>query len=162
MAYAFKTMASPVGELTLIACDVGLAAVLWENDDAGRVPLGPLIEQADHPILVEAEHQLVEYFAGQRTDFSLPLAAEGTDFRKKVWRALLAIPFRETRSYADIARSVGKPNAYRAVGAAIGMNPLSIVAPCHRVIGSGGALTGFAGGLDTKRHLLIHEARKAA
>jgi methylated-DNA-[protein]-cysteine S-methyltransferase len=113
-------------------------------------------------MLVEAEHQLGEYFAGKRTDFDLPLAAEGTDFRRKVWEALLAIPFGETRSYAEIARGVGKPTAYRAVGAAIGMNPVSIVAPCHRVIGSSGALTGFAGGLDTKRQLLAHEGWLAA
>jgi methylated-DNA-[protein]-cysteine S-methyltransferase len=149
-----STIASPVGVLTLIASDAGLVAILWENDDPGRVRLGALADTPDHPVLVQAEHELTEYFAGTRTHFSLPLDMRGTDFQKSVWQALLTIPFGETRSYGAIARQIGRPSAVRAVGAANGRNPLSIVAPCHRVIGSNGALTGFAGGLAAKEHLL--------
>jgi methylated-DNA-[protein]-cysteine S-methyltransferase len=154
MAYAFTTMASPVGELTLVASEKGLAAILWENDDPSRVKLQPRAREDDHPLLMEAGLQLAAYFAGERTRFELPLDFHGTDFQKRVWDALLAIPFGETRSYAQIARAIGSPTALRAVGAANGRNPISIVAPCHRVIGTSGALTGFAGGLDAKRHLL--------
>jgi methylated-DNA-[protein]-cysteine S-methyltransferase len=153
-----KTMASPVGVLTLAASDAGLAAILWEADDPARVPLGPLIEAYDHPILVETEHQLGDYFAGTLRCFDVPLDFRGTAFQKSVWAALLTIPFGETRSYGEIARQIGRPGASRAVGAANGRNPISIVAPCHRVIGSNGALTGFAGGIAAKRHLLALES----
>lgn len=158
MTYACKTIPSPVGELTLVASDQGLAAILWENDDPDRVRLEPRAEAPDHPVLAEAEKQLGEYFAGERECFDLPLDFHGTDFQKAVWQALLAIPFGETRSYAEIARAVGRPTAFRAVGAANGRNPISIVAPCHRVIGASGALTGFAGGIAAKRHLLALES----
>jgi methylated-DNA-[protein]-cysteine S-methyltransferase len=161
MTYAFKIVPSPVGALTLIASDRGLAAILWENDDPNRVRLSPRVEDRDHPVLIEAEQQLAEYFAGTRQAFDLPLDFKGTDFQKQVWAQLLAIPFGETRSYADIARAIDHPNAYRAVGAANGKNPISIVAPCHRVIGTNGALTGFAGGIEAKRQLLGLEAGRA-
>src|SRR3546814_15147813 len=118
-----KTIASPVGALTLVAGDRGLAAVLWENDRPGRVRLGPLHAAPDHPILVEAEYQLADYFAGRRTRFAVALKMAGTDFQKQVWAALLAIPFGETRSYGEIARHIGRPGASRAVGAANGRNP---------------------------------------
>ncbi len=154
MTYATRTMASPVGELTLIASEKGLAAILWENDDPARVRLAPRVEGAGHPVLEEAERQLGAYFAGERQAFDLPLDFHGTAFQKRVWAALLAIPFGETRSYAQIARAIGSPTAFRAVGAANGRNPISIVAPCHRVIGTNGTLTGFAGGLAAKQHLL--------
>jgi methylated-DNA-[protein]-cysteine S-methyltransferase len=154
MTYAYKMIASPVGELTLIASEKGLAAILWEDDDPARVRLHPRVEAADHPVLCEAERQLAAYFAGDRRAFDLPLDFQGTDFQKRVWAALLAIPFGETRSYGDIARAIGAPNAFRAVGAANGRNPISIVAPCHRVIGTNGALTGFAGGMKAKEYLL--------
>jgi len=147
-------MRSPVGVLTLIASNDGLAAILWENDKPRRVPLQVIAEDAAHPILVETERQLDEYFAGRRKVFDVALDVSGTEFQKKVWGALLAIPYGETRTYADIARQIGHPTAVRAVGAANGRNPLSIVAPCHRVIGSSGALTGFAGGLEVKAQLL--------
>jgi methylated-DNA-[protein]-cysteine S-methyltransferase len=111
------------------------------------------------PILLETERQLAQYFAGARTQFDLPLEPEGTEFQKKVWQALRAIPFGQTRSYLDVAKAVGSANAARAVGAANGKNPLSIIVPCHRVVGANGALTGFAGGLATKAALLAHEAR---
>jgi methylated-DNA-[protein]-cysteine S-methyltransferase len=154
MGYAYKTVASPVGVLTLVASDKGLMAILWENDDPDRVRLNPMTEDSDHPVLIAAEQQLAEYFAGGRKAFDLPLDFRGTDFQKQVWAALLTIPFGETRSYAEIARTIGRPTACRAVGAANGRNPISIVAPCHRVIGANGALTGFAGGLKAKEYLL--------
>lgn len=155
--YVSKIVDSPVGKLTLIASDHGLAAILWEHDDPRRVPLEVVAAAPDHPILVEAARQLDEYFAGARRVFDLPLDVAGTSFQQKVWRALLTIPFGETRSYGQIANQIGHPSAVRAVGAANGRNPISIVAPCHRVIGSNGRLTGFAGGLPAKAHLLALE-----
>jgi methylated-DNA-[protein]-cysteine S-methyltransferase len=156
--HVYKHMPSPVGTLTLVATDDGLSAILWENDRPRRVPLRLEAEASDHPILVEAERQLTEYFAGRRTRFDLAFDVAGTPFQRKVWNALLAIPFGETRSYGQIAEQIGSPRAVRAVGAANGRNPLSIVAPCHRVVGANGALTGFAGGLDVKARLLALEA----
>ena len=153
-----KTTRTPVGVLTLIASNDGLAAILWENDKAaGRVRRDVVGEDAKHPVLRETELQLAEYFAGRRKAFDLTLDFVGTQFQKRVWRALLTIPFGETRTYAQIARQIGHPRAVRAVGAANGRNPISIVAPCHRVIGSNGALTGFAGGLAVKEQLLRFE-----
>lgn len=154
MTHVFKTIWSPVGELTLVADARGLAAILWEKDRPGRVRLGSLTEDAEHPVLVETERQLGEYFAGKRRTFDVPLSFSGSDFQKQVWGALLTIPFGETRSYGEIAQQVGRPTASRAVGAANGRNPISIIAPCHRVVGSTGKLTGFAGGLDAKKYLL--------
>ncbi|WCM26042.1 methylated-DNA--[protein]-cysteine S-methyltransferase [Sphingomonas sp. QA11] len=162
MTYSYKTIPSPVGDLKLVASDKGLAAILWENDRPGRVRLGAMVEDADHPVLVETGRQLDAYFAGALTAFTVPLDFAGTDFQKSVWQALLTIPFGETRSYAEIARQVGRPSAVRAVGAANGKNPISIIAPCHRVIGSNGALTGFAGGLAAKERLLGLESGQAA
>jgi methylated-DNA-[protein]-cysteine S-methyltransferase len=162
MTYSYKTIPSPVGELKLVASDVGLTAILWENDRPGRVRLGAMIEDVDHPVLVETEKQLGAYFAGTLTAFTVPLDFTGTDFQKSVWHALLTIPFGGTRSYAEIARQIGRPSAVRAVGAANGRNPISIIAPCHRVIGSNGALTGFAGGLAAKERLLGLESGQAA
>jgi methylated-DNA-[protein]-cysteine S-methyltransferase len=115
-----------------------------------------------HPILIETERQVSEYFAGKRTQFDLPLQPEGSEFQKKVWRALRKIPFGKTKSYLDLARAIGWPDASRAVGAANGKNPLSIVVPCHRVVGADGTLTGFAGGLKTKAALLALEAASRA
>jgi methylated-DNA-[protein]-cysteine S-methyltransferase len=148
---------SPVGRLTLVATDEGLAGILWEKDRPSRVRLNIEAEDATHPVLVEAERQLREYFSGQRKAFDLKLDVAGTAFQRKVWNALLTIPFGETRSYGEIARQIGNPGAMRAVGAANGRNPVSIVAPCHRVIGSTGKLTGFGGGLDVKAQLLALE-----
>lgn len=162
MTLMCTTIPSPVGALKLVGSDAGLVAVLWENDRDGRVRLGAMDEAPDHPILVEAARQLGDYFAGRRTAFDLPLDFRGSAFQKQVWAALLTIPFGETRSYGQIARQIGRPSASRAVGAANGRNPISIVAPCHRVIGTGGALTGFAGGLDAKAFLLAHEGVRAA
>jgi methylated-DNA-[protein]-cysteine S-methyltransferase len=158
MNLACKFMESPVGRLKLVASERGLVAILWENDGPRRVVLGDLREDDRQPILVETERQLKEYFAGKRQEFSLPLDLNGTPFQKSVWEALLAIPFGETRSYGQLARQLGRPSAMRAVGAANGRNPLSIVVPCHRVIGSSGKLIGFAGGLETKAQLLKMES----
>ncbi|MCI4589187.1 methylated-DNA--[protein]-cysteine S-methyltransferase [Sphingobium sp. BYY-5] len=157
MSLAQIIFQSPVGALPLVASDMGLVAILWPDDNPSRVRLGRMEERPDHPVLVEAQAQLTAYFAGLRSRFDLPLDPRGTDFQRSVWTALLDIPFGETCSYADIARAIGRPSAVRAVGAANGRNPLSIVAPCHRVVGSNGALTGFAGGLEVKRWLLAHE-----
>jgi len=154
MTYFYKTMKSPIGKLKLIASDKGLAGVLWENDRPMRIRLAPLAPDEHHPVLLEAERQLNDYFSGKRQSFSVKLDVKGTEFQKRVWAALLEIPFGETRSYGDIARQIRQPEAVRAVGAASGKNPVSIIAPCHRVIGSTGKLTGFAGGLETKARLL--------
>jgi len=152
-----KTTPSPVGSLKLVATDKGLAAILWENDDPKRVRLGPLTERPTHPVLLRAEKQLGEYFQGKRKAFSIDLDPAGTPFQGRVWDALSKIPYGETRTYGQIARQLGKPRAVRAVGAANGRNPLSIVVPCHRVIGASGKLTGFAGGLGAKARLLALE-----
>ena len=151
---------SPVGKLTLVATAEGLAGILWENERPGRVRLNVEVEDASHPVLVETERQLSEYFAGQRTAFAVVLDFAGTAFQRKVWNALLTIPFGETRSYRQIATQIGHPDAVRAVGAANGRNPVSIIVPCHRVVGTNGRLTGFAGGLDAKAYLLALEATK--
>lgn len=154
MSLSYKFIDSPVGKLKLVANETGLIAVLWENDNPQRVPLSDLAEDNHHNILIEAERQLKEYFAGERCSFSIPLDMHGTPFQKDVWRALQGIPFGKTRSYGQIANQLGKPSASRAVGAANGRNPISIIVPCHRVIGSTGKLTGFAGGLEAKERLL--------
>ena len=161
MTYSYSFLPSPVGRLKLVASDTGLAAILWEKDDPARVRLGDMVENPDHPILKETARQLGDYFAGQLQAFTVPLDFRGTDFQKQVWAALLAIPFGETRTYGEIARQLGRPSASRAVGAANGRNPISIIAPCHRVLGSDGSLTGFAGGLAAKELLLGHERRHA-
>ncbi|MEP7244568.1 MAG: methylated-DNA--[protein]-cysteine S-methyltransferase [Gammaproteobacteria bacterium] len=155
--YFSKTTQFPVGALKLVASDEGLAAILWPDDNPRRVRLSNVVEDASHPVLLETERQLKEYFAGERKVFDVKLDFAGTPFQRKVWAALLTIPYGETRSYGQIARQIGSPGAVRAVGAANGKNPLSIIAPCHRVIGSTGKLTGFAGGLEVKAQLLALE-----
>jgi methylated-DNA-[protein]-cysteine S-methyltransferase len=155
--YAGKVIDSPVGKLKLVASERGLAAILWENDNPRRVPLGDVVDSDTHPVLLVTERQLQEYFAGRRREFALPMDFRGTEFQRRVWSALLTIPYGQTRSYAQIAQQIGCPTAVRAVGAANGRNPLSIIAPCHRVVGSNGKLTGFAGGLEVKARLLSLE-----
>ncbi|AXY59271.1 methylated-DNA--[protein]-cysteine S-methyltransferase [Acinetobacter sp. WCHAc010052] len=159
MKLSFMEMASLVGQLKLVATETALVAVLWENENPNRVRLAELIEDIQHPILLETQKQLNEYFAGQRQVFDLPLDFEGTEFQQKVWQALLTIPFGETRSYKQIAEQVSNVKAVRAVGAANGKNPISIIAPCHRVVGANGKLVGFAGGLENKDMLLKLEVR---
>ena len=154
MCFAYKYVASPVGRLKLVASEAGLAAVLWENSDPTRVPLPQMQEDGRHGLLAETERQLRDYIAGERTTFKLPLDLRGTPFQQEVWRALQAIPFGATLIYGELAHRLGKPGASRAVGAANGRNPISIIVPCHRVVGSTGKLTGFAGGMDAKEYLL--------
>jgi methylated-DNA-[protein]-cysteine S-methyltransferase len=158
MTLSFSRFESPVGVLKLVASSDTLVAVVWRDHGAGQVPVGDAIESSSHPILDATARQLGEYFAGTRRAFDLPLFMMGTDFQRRAWAALLTIPYGETRSYADMARQIGQPSAVRAVGAANGRNPISIIVPCHRVIGTSGSLTGFGGGLDAKAHLLAHEA----
>lgn len=154
------TMGSPVGPLTIVASDQGVRAVLWPGD-TGRVPVGPVIDDDAHPVLTAAVEQLEEYFDGSREQFDLPLDPVGTQFQQQAWAALRTIPYGETVSYGEQAARLGDRNKARAVGAANGKNPISIIVPCHRVVGSTGSLTGFAGGLDRKSWLLSHERRHA-
>jgi methylated-DNA-[protein]-cysteine S-methyltransferase len=158
---SYKKMDSPVGKLKLVASAEALVAVLWEREPPKRVPLESMRFDPHQPVLNEAERQLGEYFSGTRTEFDLPLAPRGSEFQKKVWQALRKIPFGETRSYVVLAKTLGSAKAVRAVGAANGKNPLSIVVPCHRVIGADGSLTGFAGGLEAKAKLLALEGGAA-
>ena len=161
MKLFYKEMESPVGKLKLVASANALIAVLWQRERPNRVKLAMLQHDPQQPILIETERQLGEYFAGTRNQFDLPLEPAGTEFQKKVWRALREIPFGQTRSYLELAKSIGSAKAVRAVGAANGKNPLSIVVPCHRIVGANGALTGFAGGLKAKAKLLALEARRS-
>ena len=154
MTLNYLYMHSPVGRLQLVADEQALVAVLWECEKANRVRLHPLVENPNNIILIETQKQLSEYFQGDRQRFDLPLKLNGTAFQQQVWRALLNIPYGETRTYKEIALAIGNLKAVRAVGSAIGRNPISIIAPCHRVIGADGKLVGFAGGLANKEVLL--------
>jgi methylated-DNA-[protein]-cysteine S-methyltransferase len=158
----YKEIKSPVGKLKLIASAHALVAVLWEREQPDRVKLEAPMLAPEHPILIATERQLTEYFTGARTVFDLPIEPRGSEFQKKVWYVLRKIPFGQTRSYLDLAKMLGSAAASRAVGRANGKNPLSIIVPCHRVIGSDGSLTGFAAGLETKAALLAFEAKAAA
>lgn len=148
---------SPLGRMTLCGNAQSLLGV-WFDGQAHQ-PDPQAWKQVDqHPVLDRTRTQLAEYFAGQREQFDLPLDLRcGTAFQQQVWRALGAIPFGKTLSYATLSQSIRRPTAMRAVGSAVGRNPLSIVLPCHRVLGSNGSLTGYAGGLDRKRELLQRE-----
>jgi methylated-DNA-[protein]-cysteine S-methyltransferase len=152
------TLDSPVGELSLLATDRALVALVWRRGMHTRVPFEHAIEEPGNSVLRETVRQLHEYFAGSRRTFELELEFRGTEFQRQVWAALLTIPYGETRTYLQVARQVGNPAAVRAVGAANGRNPIAIITPCHRVIGSSGDLTGFGGGLDAKARLLSLEA----
>lgn len=162
---------SPVGPFFLAASPSGLVALEFDAREPGQQSIRPNPRDLRREVTRQAERekfafedapkllrpyaeQLAEYFAGQRREFTFPLDLRGTDFQLACWRALLAIPYGETRSYADIARAVGKPKAFRAVGMANNRNPVAIVVPCHRVIASDGSLCGYGGGLDVKRKLL--------
>lgn len=159
--FAHKLIHTPIGTLKLVADDAHLLAVLWPNDNPRRVSFAMGSQESNtNSVLLEAEKQLSEYFQEKRNAFSIPLRLVGTEFQRAVWSALNQIPFGETRSYGQIAAQVNRPTAFRAVGAANGRNPLSIVIPCHRVIGTNGKLTGFAGGLEVKTYLLDLEAKQ--
>jgi len=155
MAVHEKWMESPVGKLRLVAEDGALVGLSME-EQAHAPAFGAADGQGD-PVLDEASRQLAAWFAGERTQFDLPLRARGTPFQLAVWKALREIPFGETRSYGQIADGLGQPKAVRAVGAANGRNPIGIIVPCHRVIGADGTLVGYGGGMERKRWLLGHE-----
>ena len=155
----FDHIESPIGPLLLVAEEGGLTYIGLPK--RGSAQAAPPDAQHMPTKLRSARHQFEEYFAGTRQTFELTLHPHGTPFQLEVWGALLAIPYGETTSYATIAQRIGRPNAVRAVGAANGANPLSIIVPCHRVIGSDGDLTGFGGGLPAKRWLLAHERKFA-
>ncbi len=154
MKHYSKRIKSPVGELTLIANANALVAILWENDKPNRVRIADVESKPNHPILEKTAKQLSQYFSGKRTQFEIDFEFYGTEFQKKVWRALTEIPYGETQTYLQIAKKIRSPKSCRAVGAANGKNPISLMVPCHRVIGSNGNLTGFAGGLKAKKYLL--------
>lgn len=153
----FTTIASPIGELLLTSDDVGLTGLFMEIHRHGPERSDDWIR--DDSRFVDVQRQLDEYFAGTRRNFDLPLHPHGTDFQQRVWQSLRAIPYAATCSYSDIATSIGNPKGVRAVGLANGRNPISIIVPCHRVIGSDGSLTGYGGGIERKQWLLAHEQR---
>lgn len=148
----YRTFDSPIGELTLVERDGALVGLYMANHRPA--PRAETFGDLDEGALPQVEAQLAEYFAGERTDFDLPLAPEGTEFQAKVWAALRTIPYGETWTYGQLAAAIGQPGAARAVGLANGRNPISIVVPCHRVVGSTGTLTGYAGGVERKEFLL--------
>ena len=150
----YTTLETPVGTLTLVASDSGLQAVWWPADGRAK-PIGDRDDR--HRVLVAARDQLQEYFAGHRQQFDLPLEPAGTAFQLKAWEILRGIPYGQTISYAEQANRLGDLRKARAVGSANGRNPISIIVPCHRVVGSSGKLTGFAGGMGAKQWLLEFE-----
>lgn len=147
---------SPLGPILLARTEAGLAGAWFELQKWHPEELNAP-ERPDDPLLQQAAAQIAEYFAGERLQFDLPLDLHGTAFQQSVWRALCAIEAGATQSYSAVARSVGAPQAVRAVGAAVGRNPISVIVPCHRVVGTDGSLTGYAGGLERKRALLALE-----
>jgi len=147
---------SPLGSLLLAASERGLCGVFFEEHKYFNGPLGWQRDPV-HPHLCNAARQLDEYFAGRRSVFDIPLDLSGTPFQQAVWEALQALPFGGTTSYQAIAQRIANPKAVRAAGTAIGRNPVSIIVPCHRVLGTAGALSGYAGGLVRKQYLLAHE-----
>jgi len=150
---------TPIGPLTLVASADALCEVRFPNGRAVGPADGP--DEPDHPVLADAARQLGEYFAGARTSFDLPLDPHGSPFQQSAWQGLTTIPFGETVSYGEQARRLGHDGKARAIGAANGSNPIPVILPCHRVIGSDGSLTGFGGGLETKAWLLHHERKVA-
>ena len=163
-ALSATTMESPVGTLTIVASGRGVRAVLWQHEGDTRVPVGPGRggDSDQDGVLAATVQQLQEYFAGTRTEFDLPLDPVGTDFQQSAWTALRTIAYGETVSYGEQARRMGDARKARAVGGANGRNPISIIVPCHRVVGSDGSLTGFGGGIENKAWLLDHERRLRA
>jgi len=147
---------SPIGPLTLVSSPAGELTGLYMEQQRHRPP-EHLFGDREDGLLPEVASQLAEYFAGRRRSFTIPLRLTGTPFQQEVWTALQDIPYGETTTYGELAQLLGKPQASRAVGLANGKNPVSIIVPCHRVVGSTGGLTGYGGGLDRKRQLLAHE-----
>jgi methylated-DNA-[protein]-cysteine S-methyltransferase len=155
MRRSFSTLASPLGPLLLVGAEGHLTGLYLAEHDRAPTPCPDWVH--DDATFAAARTQLDEYFRGERTVFSLPLRPEGTPFQVEVWAALAEVPYGETWSYAQLARRVGRPGAARAVGAANARNPISIILPCHRVIGADGSLTGYGWGTDRKAWLLDHE-----
>lgn len=153
-----RQLDSPIGRLRLVATDQGLSHLLFDQQVGEDLESdGDEAEADDHPVLAAATAQLAEYFAGRRQEFDIPLDLTGTEFQRAAWSALASVPFGETRSYRQQAEAIGRPKAVRAIGAANGRNPVPIVLPCHRIVGSDGSLTGYGGGLPIKEFLLSHE-----
>ena len=154
MTTYYQQVASPVGPLHILADDIHLKAISFSINREQTHRSSTNIQCKSNTIIATTYLQLQEYFAGERTEFNLPITFTGTEFQKQTWRALLSIPYGETRSYSEQAILIGNPKAVRAVGRTNGLNPIGIVVPCHRVIGMSGKLTGYAGGLDVKKFLL--------
>lgn len=150
----YKDVPSSVGVIRVISSDRGLVAIIWEGEDYKRTKLSEPVRDDEHPLLLKAEQQLNEYFQNKRTAFDIPLDFRGTEFQIRVWEALLKIPYGLTKTYGELAKILGDSKAVRAVGGALNKNPISIIVPCHRVVGASGKLVGFAGGLDNKSILL--------
>lgn len=159
MTRSHALLDSPVGTLTLVE-EEGSLVSLWMDDQRHRPPRAGDGERDDR-VLPGLQEQLLAYFAGELEAFDVPLRTPGTEFQQRVWSALRRIPYGQTRTYGELAREIGAPAASRAVGLANGRNPVGIVVPCHRVIGAGGRLIGYGGGLERKRWLLDHESRAA-
>ncbi len=153
----FNYYDSPLGKICIQACNAGLLGVWFEIQTTQPDNIGT--KNKEHPIIKQTTQELTEYFDGKRQVFNIPLAAKGTFFQQLVWQALTTIPFASTWSYQDLANAINKPKAVRAVGNANAKNPISIIVPCHRVIGKNGALTGYAGGIECKKKLLILESK---
>lgn len=151
---SYKDIPSSVGLIRAIASDKGLVAITWEGEDYKRTKLSVPVQENNHPILLQTEKQLNEYFENKRTTFEIPLDFKGTEFQVKVWEALLKIPYGATKTYGDLAKILGDIKAVRAVGGDLNKNPILIIVPCHRVVGASGKLVGFAGGLENKSILL--------
>ena len=150
---------TPVGDLLLVANERQLTGIYFQDHKHGPKLQNDWKLDPQHPVLQQASQELREYFAGTRTEFSIPPCFGGTDFQNEIWRQIARIPFGETITYSELAERAGAPIAVRAVGTATGQNPLSIIVPCHRVIGKNGSMTGYAGGLDRKRRLLESEMK---
>jgi len=155
----YTIIASPIGDLLAARDEDGLAELQLPAGKHAQRPQQAWVR--DDSAFDDVRTQLEEYFEGERTEFDLPLSPSGTAFQRRVWTALRDIPYGETRSYGQTAQAIGSPSASRAVGLANGQNPIPIIVPCHRVVGADGSLTGYGGGLDTKRWLLGHEAQHA-
>lgn len=151
---------TPLGTITLAARDDRLIGAWFEGQKYFPVIDANWRHSPGHPLLSRATQQLQDYFQGRHSEFDLPIAFHGTDFQKRVWQSLLDIPHGETRTYGELARRLGNPSAMRAVGAAVGRNPLSVIVPCHRVLGAKGSLTGYAGGVERKSRLLFLEQKE--
>lgn len=160
MNHPYKIITSPIGILTLVTDNKSLVQIDWENPGSAAVKRNPENEDKNHPVLLQAAEELNEYFAGKRQSFTIDVDPEGTEFQKKVWKALLTIPFGKTKTYGEVAALIGNRDAVRAVGGAANKNPVPVIIPCHRVIGADGKLVGFGGGLERKEFLLEIEGKK--